>query len=129
MPATPSPSRDKKIWEDKMSGTYRFSNADIAEQNAKLLPALQEDYDALARRLARGGTDIEAVTKAVAGFGVATPSWGVGTGGTRFARFPGIGEPRNVMDKLEDCATIHKLARATPTVSLHNPKNQPADLN
>jgi hypothetical protein len=41
-----------------MSGTYRISNADIAEQNAKLLPALTEDYDALGRRLARGGTDI-----------------------------------------------------------------------
>src|SRR5690348_9012563 len=103
MPATPSPSRDKE--EDKMSGTYRISDADIAAQNAKLLPALQEDYDALSKRLARSGTDIEAVTKAVAGFGVATPSWGVGTGGTRFARFPGVGEPRNVMDKLEDCAT------------------------
>jgi L-rhamnose isomerase/sugar isomerase len=112
-----------------MSGIYRISNADIAEQNAKLLPALNEDYEALGRRLARSGVDIEAVTKAVAGFGVATPSWGVGTGGTRFARFPGLGEPRNVMDKLEDCATIHKLTRATPTVSLHFPWDRPTDLN
>jgi L-rhamnose isomerase/sugar isomerase len=112
-----------------MAGTYRISTTDIAEQNAKALPALQEDYDALARRLARSGQDIEAVTKAVAAFGVAIPSWGVGTGGTRFARFPGVGEPRNVMDKLEDCATIQKLTRATPTVSLHFPWDRPNDVD
>ena len=45
----------------------------------------------------------------------------MGTGGTRFARFPGRGEPRNIFDKLEDCAIIHQLTGATPTVSLHIP--------
>ena len=54
-------------------------------------------------------------------FGVAIPTWGVGTGGTRFARFPGPGEPRHLFDKLDDCATIHHLARATPTISPHFP--------
>jgi len=62
--------------------------------------------------------------QAVAAFHVAVPSWGVGTGGTRFARFPGVGEPRNVFDKLEDCAVIHALSGATPTVSLHLPWDQ-----
>ncbi len=57
----------------------------------------------------------------VAAFGVAVPSWGVGTGGTRFARFPGPGEPRDIFDKLADCAVIQQLTRATPTVSLHIP--------
>ena len=47
---------------------------------------------------------------------VAMPTWGVGTGGTRFARFPGPGEPRDIFDKLEDCATIHQLTRVTPTL-------------
>jgi L-rhamnose isomerase / sugar isomerase len=111
-----------------MTGTYRIAPGDIVDQNAKALPALQEDYDALARRLARSGADIETITKAVAGFGVAIPSWGVGTGGTRFARFAGVGEPRNVFDKLEDCATIQKLTRATPTVSLHFPWDKPKDI-
>ena len=36
-------------------------------------------------------------------FRVAVPSWGVGTGGTRFARFAGPGEPRSVFEKLDDC--------------------------
>ncbi len=58
---------------------------------------------------------------AVSRFGVAVPSWGVGTGGTRFARFPGPGEPRNVFEKLEDCGVINALCGATPTVSLHLP--------
>ena len=61
-------------------------------------------------------------------FGVAVPSWGVGTGGTRFARFPGPGEPRDIFDKLEDCAVIQQLTRATPTVSLHIPWDK-ADPN
>ena len=47
-------------------------------------------------------------------FRVAVPSWGVGTGGTRFARFAGPGEPRNVFEKLEDCDVINQLVRVTP---------------
>ena len=68
----------------------------------------------LGEQLARRGVDIEGITKKVAAFHVAVPSWGVGTGGTRFARFPGIGEPRNVLEKLDDCCVIHQLSRATP---------------
>jgi L-rhamnose isomerase/sugar isomerase len=51
----------------------------------------------------------------------------VGTGGTRFARFPGPGEPRNLLDKLDDCAVIEQLGRATPTVSLHIPWDKVKD--
>ncbi len=102
----------------------------IEAQNAARMTALQEDYDALGAALARRGVDIEAVTAKVAAYGVAVPSWGVGTGGTRFARFPGPGEPRDVFDKLDDCGVIHQLTRATPSVSLHIPwdKAPPADL-
>jgi L-rhamnose isomerase/sugar isomerase len=85
------------------------------------LDALRRDYDSLGERLARRGVDIEALKEKAAAFGVAVPSWGVGTGGTRFARFPGPGEPRSIFDKLEDCAVIHRLTGATPTVSLHIP--------
>lgn len=91
---------------------------------------LRRDYDALGERLARRGVDIAAITAKAAAFAVAVPSWGVGTGGTRFARFPGPGEPRGIFDKLEDCAVIHRLTGATPTVSLHIPwdKAEPAAL-
>ena len=91
---------------------------------------LRRDYESLGERLARRGVDIAAITAKAAAFAVAVPSWGVGTGGTRFARFPGPGEPRGIFDKLEDCAVIHALTGATPTVSLHVPwdKADPAAL-
>jgi L-rhamnose isomerase/sugar isomerase len=101
--------------------SYRIPEALIGEENARLAAAQAEDYAALGRRLGRAGVDIEAITAKVAAFAVAVPTWGVGTGGTRFARFPGPGEPRSIFDKLEDCATIHQLTRATPTCSPHFP--------
>jgi L-rhamnose isomerase/sugar isomerase len=102
----------------------------IVAENDKRAGALREDYDALGANLARRGIDIEAVTAKVEQFFVAVPSWGVGTGGTRFARFPGTGEPRGIFDKLDDCSVIQQLTRATPTVSLHIPwdKADPKEL-
>jgi L-rhamnose isomerase/sugar isomerase len=52
----------------------------------------------------------------------------VGTGGTRFARFPGPGEPRDVFDKLDDCAVVHQLSGATSRVSLHLPWDRTRDF-
>ena len=102
----------------------------IEAENAARAADLAADYDALGARLARRGVDIEDLTARAMGFGVAIPSWGTGTGGTRFARFPGEGEPRGIMDKLDDCGVIHQLTAATPRVSLHIPwdKAAPADL-
>jgi L-rhamnose isomerase / sugar isomerase len=104
-----------------------IENSVIENDNAKRKKALKEDHESLGNRLARRGVDIDAVKKKVAAYGVAVPSWGVGTGGTRFARFPGPGEPRHIFDKLEDCAVIHQLTRATPTVSLHIPWDKTKD--
>ena len=102
----------------------------IDENNKTHAKDLQRDYETLGDRLARRGIDINTVKAKVAGYGVAIPSWGVGTGGTRFARFPGAGEPRHIFDKLDDCGVIQKLTGATPTVSLHIPwdKADPKDL-
>ena len=85
------------------------------------------DYKNLGEQLARRGVDIDTLKADVAKFAVAVPSWGVGTGGTRFARFPGKGEPRNVFDKLQDCGVIHQLVRCTPTVSPHFPWDKVSD--
>jgi len=97
----------------------------IAAENDGRLESLQEDYDHLGLQLARRNVDIEALTDRAMAFRVAVPSWGVGTGGTRFARYPGPGEPRNVNEKLEDCEAIFKLMRTTPGVSLHIPWDRP----
>ena len=105
--------------------SFEISDSSIAEENQKQLPALREDYEHLGRQLARRGVEIERLTERAMAFRVAVPSWGVGTGGTRFARFPGQGEPRDVFEKLEDCAAIFKLVRVTPGISLHIPWDEP----
>lgn len=104
-----------------MSTPFSISADFIAGHNARLEDATTEDYEALKRTLARHGIDAEALVQKVVAFGVAIPTWGVGTGGTRFARFPEPGEPRNVFEKIDDCAVIQRLARATPTISPHIP--------
>lgn len=88
----------------------------------------QTDLDALAERLDRRGLNADSVVEAVRSFSVALPSWALGTGGTRFGRFPGTGEPRDVFEKLDDIAEIHRLTGATPTVSLHLPWDEPSDV-
>ncbi len=103
----------------------------IDAENARAEATLRADYDALTAHLDRRGIDAARIKDRVAAYGVAIPSWGTGTGGTRFARFPGAGEPANIFDKLDDCGVIHRLTRATPSVSLHIPWDSadPADLN
>jgi L-rhamnose isomerase/sugar isomerase len=99
----------------------------VNEHNRKALEWLRQDYEHLGRQLRRRGKDVEALTEKAMAFRVAVPSWGVGTGGTRFARFPGPGEPRSVFEKLEDCEIIHQLVRVTPGISLHIPWDEPED--
>ncbi len=99
----------------------------VQAHNEQAQRHLKRDYEHLAEQLSRRNIDIEVVRRQVAGFGVAVPSWGVGTGGTRFARFPGGGEPRNVFDKLQDCGVIQQLTRSTPSVSLHIPWDKCTD--
>src|SRR6218665_3785757 len=97
----------------------------IQHPNPRLPRQGASDYEPLGEQLAGRHIDIDAVRQKVTAFGVAIPSWAVGTGGTRFARFPGPGEPRNVFDKLQDCGVIWQLARATPRVSPPPPPDPP----
>lgn len=101
----------------------------IAEHNQALVNELQEDYSALERILSRRRINIEDITAKAERFNIAIPSWGVGTGGTRFARFPGIGEPRNIFEKLEDCSVINQLSRCTDSVSPHFPWDKVDDFS
>lgn len=100
----------------------------IAESNKALQNELDFDYDALGSQLQRRGIDIDAITNKAAGFTIAVPSWGTGTGGTRFARFPGEGEPRNIFEKLEDCSVINQMVRCTSKVSPHFPWDRVNDF-
>lgn len=108
-----------------MAKHFEIDEQLIADANRKAMAWLDEDYEHLSRVLKRKGIEIGDLTARAASFRVAVPSWGVGTGGTRFARFPGTGEPRDIYEKLEDCATINSLVRSTPAVSLHIPWDKP----
>jgi L-rhamnose isomerase/sugar isomerase len=112
-----------------MATHFEIDDNFIAEQNKAAGAWVEEDYEHLGKQLRRRGRDIEELTAKAQAFRVAVPSWGVGTGGTRFARFPGVGEPRNVLEKLDDCCVIHQVSRATPRVSLHIPWDRPRDAN
>jgi L-rhamnose isomerase/sugar isomerase len=100
----------------------------VADQNRSCARELASDYERLGEQLARRGVDLEAVRERVQRLEISVPSWGVGAGGTRFARFPLAGEPRDLFEKLEDCAVIQQLGRLTPTVSLHFPWDRVDDL-
>jgi L-rhamnose isomerase / sugar isomerase len=108
-----------------MASNFTIEQDLIAAQNREAKDWLAEDFDHLGRRLLRRGIDIENAVERARTFKIAIPSWGVGTGGTRFARFPGPGEPRNIFEKLEDCSAICRLVRSTSAISLHIPWDKP----
>ncbi len=69
--------------------------------------------------------DVESVIQKLIAFQVAIPSWALGTGGTRFGRFSGAGEPGNLEEKLEDIGLLHALNHSSGAVSLHIPWDIP----
>ena len=69
--------------------------------------------------------DAESIVKKLADFQVAIPSWALGTGGTRFGRFSGGGEPRNLEEKIEDIGLLHALNKSSGAISLHIPWDIP----
>lgn len=73
--------------------------------------------------------NIDSVLQKLIDFQVAIPSWALGTGGTRFGRFPGGGEPRTLEEKIEDIGLLHKLNNSSGAISLHIPWDIPSDTN
>ena len=63
--------------------------------------------------------DVESILQKLSDFQVAIPSWALGTGGTRFGRFGGGGEPRNLEEKIEDIGLLHALNKSSSAISLH----------
>ncbi|WP_310558620.1 TIM barrel protein [Flavobacterium sp.] len=73
--------------------------------------------------------ETESIIKKLIDFQIAIPSWALGTGGTRFGRFPGGGEPRSLEEKIEDVGLLHALNKASGAISLHIPWDIPTDRN
>jgi len=97
----------------------------IDEENELRLAWHESDLAHALDVVGRAGVDAEAVVAEVARFSAAAPSWAVGTGGTRFGRFPGGGEPRDTFEKIDDVAALNALTGANRTVSLHVPWDDP----
>ena len=93
----------------------------IVESNTKFTDNLNRDYEYFLERISRLNINENLLKKKISKFNLALPSWGVGTGGTRFGRFPGIAEPRNIFEKIEDCAVVNDLIGITSSVSPHFP--------
>ena len=71
----------------------------------------------------------EPIIQKLIDFQIAIPSWALGTGGTRFGRFPGGGEPRSLEEKMADVGLLHALNRASGAISLHIPWDIPTDAD
>lgn len=71
--------------------------------------------------------DHDAIISRLIDFQIAIPSWALGNGGTRFGRFAGGGEPRNLEEKIEDVGLIHQLNQSGNAISLHIPWDIPKD--
>jgi L-rhamnose isomerase / sugar isomerase len=101
----------------------RLEKKEVERYNQDGFAAHRNRLQALQQEL--GGT--ESIIKKLEQFQVAIPSWALGTGGTRFGRFPRGGEPRNLEEKLEDIGLLHALNQSGGAVSLHIPWDIPSD--
>jgi L-rhamnose isomerase/sugar isomerase len=93
----------------------------IDEHNRKLLAEHKRGFEFTAAGL----PDTNEVLSKLVAFNIAIPSWALGTGGTRFGRFPEGGEPRSLEEKIEDVGLIHALNRSSNSISLHIPWDIP----
>jgi L-rhamnose isomerase/sugar isomerase len=107
--------------------TVRITTGQIVEVEQDASARHERDLAAASECLTDEGIDAEAVIREIARFSVAAPSWAVGTGGTRFGRFPAGGEPRTTEEKIDDVAALNALTGANRTISLHVPWDDPLD--
>ena len=89
--------------------------------------ALMKDHQRKLDFLTAGIRDPENILQKLVDFQIAIPSWALGTGGTRFGRFSGGGEPRSLEEKMEDIGLLHALNRSSGAISLHIPWDIPKD--
>ena len=102
-----------------------IDSSKIASHNDGLLKSHKNKLVFTASEIA----ETEAIIQKLTAFQIAIPSWALGTGGTRFGRFPGGGEPRSLEEKIEDVGLLHALNNSSGAISLHIPWDIPTDYN
>jgi L-rhamnose isomerase / sugar isomerase len=93
----------------------------IDELNQQSLGKHKSQFEFVAADVAQ----LDDIMKKLMAFNVAIPSWALGTGGTRFGRFSGAGEPGSLEEKIEDVGVIHALNKSSNSISLHIPWDIP----
>src|SRR5687767_10022522 len=96
----------------------------IEDHNELFLKSHQGKFDYIFSEI----PDTKAILQKLVDFQVAIPSWALGTGGTRFGRFSGGGEPRNLQEKMEDIGLLHALNKSSGAISLHIPWDIPDNI-
>jgi L-rhamnose isomerase/sugar isomerase len=97
----------------------------LQEYNQSALKYHQRKFDFVASSI----KNVEEVLQKLIDFQIAIPSWALRTGGTRFGRFAGGGEPRSLEEKIEDIGLLHKLNNSSGAISLHIPWDIPSNAN
>jgi L-rhamnose isomerase/sugar isomerase len=95
----------------------------IAVHNDQLLPQHTRRFDFVSETI----PSVKNILDKLIAFQIAIPSWALGTGGTRFGRFSGGGEPRNLEEKIADVGLLHQLNKSSGAISLHIPWDIPGD--
>ncbi|MCX6211312.1 MAG: TIM barrel protein [Bacteroidetes bacterium] len=101
----------------------RIDKKQIDQHNSDVQKTHQKRFDFAKSEI----PNAEAIIQKLMDFNVAIPSWALGTGGTRFARFSGAGEPGNLEQKMEDIGLLHALNNSSGAISLHIPWDIPSD--
>jgi L-rhamnose isomerase/sugar isomerase len=105
----------------------KLLSSTISEHNASYSKQHKRNCEYTFENLDKQGIDPDVIIRRLADFQVAIPSWALGTGGTRFGRFPGGGEPGNLEEKIEDVGLLHTLNQSSGAISLHIPWDIPDD--
>ncbi len=99
----------------------KIGKIQIEKHNDKLYSAHQKKVKQLVNEL----PNVNRVINKLVDFQIAIPSWALGTGGTRFGRFSGGGEPRTLEEKINDVGLLHSLNKSSGAISLHIPWDIP----
>ena len=92
----------------------KIDKTQIQKHNEKLYSAHQRKV----KQLVNENSTAKRVINKLVDFQIAIPSWALGTGGTRFGRFSGGGEPRNLEEKISDVGLLHSLNKSLTFILL-----------
>ncbi len=100
----------------------------ILELNSSIKQSHLREFNFLAEKIDKQGSDVDSLLNKLQEFQVAIPSWALGAGGTRFGRFSIAGEPGNLSQKIDDVGIIHALTKSAGAISLHIPWDIPKNV-